>query len=93
MWQSQWEALQPDLADAPAEALPEVARLIEEMLTERGYDEPAETDPEIDRELEQACEVARRLEADEDVDPGDIAAAVNGFRAVYDQLIGERRAP
>jgi hypothetical protein len=93
VWQSQWEALEPDLRDAPAEALPEVGRLIDEMVAERGFDDPVEIDPEIERELAQAREVVRRLEAEEAVDPGDVAAAVNGYRAVFEELVAEHRAP
>ncbi|HKP16939.1 MAG TPA: hypothetical protein VJT84_00580 [Gaiellaceae bacterium] len=93
VWQSQWEALEPDLRDSPAEALPELGRLVDEMLAERGYDDPVEIDPEINRELEQARDVVRRLGAEEGVDPGDIAAAVNGYRAVFEELVGEHRAP
>jgi len=90
-WQTQWEQLEPELADAPAEALPELARLVDGMLEERGYENG--TDPEIDRELEIARETVARLEGGEDLDPGDIAASVNGYRNVFSQLIEERRAP
>jgi hypothetical protein len=89
-WETQWEALQPELADAPAEALPEVDRLIGGMLAERDLED---VDPEIERELEQAREVTRRLDAGEDVDPGDIAVAVLGYRALYEDLLAERRSP
>ena len=90
-WQTQWEALEPELADAPAVALPAIARLLEGMLGERGY-EPG-LDPEIDRELAAGQEVVERLEQGDGVDPGDIGAAVNSYRAVYEQLLAERRAP
>jgi hypothetical protein len=91
-WQTQWEALEPELADAPAEALPELARLVDEMLEERGYEEGA--DPEIDGELELGREVVVRLEAGEvDVDAGDVGAAVRAYRSVFSALINERRAP
>jgi hypothetical protein len=90
-WQTQWEALQPELADAPAEALPEVDRLIAQMLAERGYE--LGTDPEIDRELELAREVVTALDEGENVDPGDLGAAVAGYRNVYKQLLADRRSP
>jgi hypothetical protein len=84
-WQTQWEALEPELADAPAEALPELARLIDDILADRGYEVGA--DPEIDRELDVAREIVDRLEGGEDVDPGDIGAAVNAYRRVYEQVL------
>jgi hypothetical protein len=89
-WHTQWEALLPELEDAPAEALPELARLIDAMLEDRAYELD---DPEIERELETGREVVDRLNDGDDVDPGDIAAAVNAFRAVYETLVAEYRAP
>jgi hypothetical protein len=90
-WKTQWEALEPELADAPAEALPELGRLIDEMLDGRSH--AVGSDPEIDRELELAREVVSRLDAGEDVDPGDLGAAVNAYRTVYEALLAEYRAP
>ncbi len=90
-WHTQWAALEPELADAPAEALPEVARLIDEMLEDRRYD--AASDPEIERELELGREVVARLDQGENVDPGDVGAAVNAFRSVYEQVVAGYRSP
>jgi hypothetical protein len=90
-WQTQWEALEPELADAPGEALPELARLVDGMLEERGYE--SGTDPEIDRELELGREIVDLIEGGDAVDPGDIGAAVNAYRNVFAQLIEEHRAP
>jgi hypothetical protein len=87
-WRTRWEQLEPELADAPGEALPEVDRLIEEMLAERDG-----TDPEIERELELGREVVARLDVGETVDPGDLGAAAAAYRSVYEQLADERRAP
>jgi hypothetical protein len=68
------------------------------MLTERGFaieDAVADDgdDPEILAEFRAAREITSRLDRAEDVGPGDVAAAVNGYRAVYDFLISERSAP
>jgi hypothetical protein len=90
-WQTQWEQLEPELADSPAEGLPELARLVDGMLEARGYEDG--TDPEIDRELELGREVVARLEQGDPVDPGDIGAAVSAYRNVFAQVLEERRAP
>ncbi|HZT45423.1 MAG TPA: hypothetical protein VFA24_04510 [Gaiellaceae bacterium] len=90
-WRTQWEALEPEVAASPAEALPEVGRLIEEMLDDRAYE--VGSDPEIERELEVGREIVQRLDAGEDVDPGDLGAAVNAYRSVYEQLATEYRSP
>jgi hypothetical protein len=97
-WESELESLEPELRGSPAEALPELADLVRRMLDERGFDldDPLarESDErEIVSEYDSAREVADRLERGEDVGPGDVGAAINGLRALYDHLISERSAP
>ena len=98
-WESQWQALEEQLQDSPAEALPELDDLIERMLEERGYsvEDPVARegdDREIVSEFLAAREITQLLEErPDDVSPGDIAAAVNGYRAVYEYLLAERSAP
>ena len=98
-WESEWQALEEQLADAPAEALTAVDDLVERMLMERGYavDDPVARegdDREIVAEFQAAREITRLVEAgNDDVSPGDVAAAVNGYRAIFDYLIAERSAP
>jgi hypothetical protein len=96
-WESEMQALEEDLADSPGDALPELADLIERMLVGRGYDleEPVTVegeDPDVVREYEAAREISDLAEKGE-ADPGDIAQAINGLRALYDYLIVERSAP
>jgi hypothetical protein len=98
-WESEWQSLEEQLADAPAEALTDVDDLVERMLVERGYavDDPVARDGddrEIVAEFLAAREIARLVEAGSaDVSPGDVAAAVNGYRAIFEYLIAERSAP
>lgn len=97
-WESEMEMLEEDLREDPAEALPELGDLVARMLSERGYD----IDDPVVREVEEREVVAEFLAArdvslgvergDDGVGPGDVAAAINGFRAIYDHLIAERRA-
>ncbi len=91
------QALEEELADAPADALPELADLVERMLLARGYDleEPVTVegdDPDVVREFEAAREISNLAESG-NADPGDVAQAINGLRAIYDYLIVERGAP
>jgi hypothetical protein len=98
-WESEWESLQEELEDSPADVLPELDRLVELMLEAHGYD----MDDPVVREGEERDIVAdflaareiTRLRADDpdSVSPGDVAAAVNGYRSVYAALMEERRAP
>jgi hypothetical protein len=97
-WESRFQQLEPELADDPAHALPELADLVSEMLEARGADL---ADPVRDvgdergfvLDYDAARDTADRAERGEDVDPGDIAAAVNALRETYASVIAERRAP
>ena len=70
-----------------------------EMLEERGYalDDPVARegdDREIVAEFSAAHEITRLVDAGaEGVPPGDVAAAVNGYRSLYEYVLTERSAP
>jgi iron uptake system EfeUOB component EfeO/EfeM len=97
-WESEWESLEDDLRSDPAHALPEVDRLVARMLDESGYEL---TDPvvregeerEVVAEYLAAHEILEAAERDaEELSPGDLAAAVNGYRVVYEHLVTTRAA-
>ena len=97
-WESEWEALGDDLRTDPAHALPELDRLVARMLEESGYEL---TDPvvregeerEVLAEYLAAHEIVEAVERDPDeLSLGDVAAAVNGYRAVFDHLVATRGA-
>lgn len=97
-WETEWQGLEPLVIDSPAEALPEVDGLIERMMQERGYPVEeaqayASSEPEIVAEFLEARRITRLVEAGESVDPGDVGAAVTGYRNLYEFLLAERRAP
>jgi hypothetical protein len=97
-WETQWEQLQPLVEDSPGESLAELDRLLAEILNERGFalDDPVALEgeePEVVRDFRAARDITRRIEAGADDDPGDVAAAVNSYREVYEFLLAERRAP
>ena len=95
-WESEMQALEEQLGDSPAETLPELDALVARMLEETGYDL---TDPvvregderEIVDEYLAAHEITEAAErGSEAVSPGDVGAAINGFRAVFDHLVSAR---
>jgi hypothetical protein len=98
-WESEWQALDEQLAEDPADTLPQLDDLVARMLEARGFDlsDPVALEgdePEVVAEFRAAREITRLVEAgSEDVSPGDVAAAVNGYRAVFEFLLAERRAP
>jgi iron uptake system EfeUOB component EfeO/EfeM len=97
-WESEWESLEDDLRTDPAHALPELDALVARMLEESGYDltDPVVRDGEereVVAEYLAAHEIVEAAERDaDDLSPGDVAAAINGYRAVYDHLVATRAA-
>jgi len=93
-WETEWQALEPLVVDSPAEALPEVDRLIERMLIESGHPTTEEqaragADPELVAEFLEARRITKLVDAGETVDPGDIGAAITGYRSLYELLLAE----
>ena len=95
-WQTEWAALEPLVVDSPAEALPELDRLVGRMLVERGYpledggaEQTAEEgiDPEVLAGYRAGHDIAARVERGEDVDPGEVGQAVGLFRELYEHLL------
>jgi hypothetical protein len=91
-WETAWEGLQEQLHEAPAEALPELGGLVEEMLLTRGYavDDPVADDgiePDVLVAYRSARETTLLVERGEDVDPYDLGEAIHAYREIYEQLI------
>jgi hypothetical protein len=92
MWISEWEQLSPFLEESPVEAIPEVHRLITEMMEARGFelDEPEGeelNEPEITRAYIAAREVKDEIESGDSFDPGDVPGAVESYRELYQELL------
>ena len=90
-WETEWQGLEPLVADSPAEALPELDNLVERMMAAHGYAVDQEHDleapeDEVVKEFLEARRITRLVEAGEAVDPGDVGAAIAGYRNVHDSL-------
>ncbi|HEX5246091.1 MAG TPA: hypothetical protein VFW41_03060 [Gaiellaceae bacterium] len=99
-WESEMSAIEEQLAENPEESLPELDELVARMLVESGYDldDPVALegdDREVVSEFLAAREIKQAVEHDvEDVSPGDVAAAINGYRAVYEHVVSRHdRSP
>jgi hypothetical protein len=98
-WETEWQQLEPLVLDSPHDALPELHDLVRRMLEDRGYaidDEVVNegNDPEIIAEYLSARETTRRAErADPDLTPGDIAAAIQSYRHLFEYLVESRAVP
>ena len=95
-WETEWAALEPLVVDSPAEALPELDRLVRGMLVECGYpleegeiERTAEEgiDPEVLAGYRAGHEIATRVDSGEDVDPAEVGQAVGLFRELYEHLL------
>jgi hypothetical protein len=91
-WESEWEQLSPFLEESPVEAIPEVHRLITEMMEARGFElEEKEgeelSEPEITRAYVAAREVKDEIESEESFDLGNVPIAVEAYRDLYQDLL------
>ena len=97
-WESEMQALEDDMRENPAESLPELDALVRRMLEETGYDlgDPVARDGEereVVAEYLAAHDIVEAAErGSEDLSPGDVAAAINGYRAVSEHLVATRAA-
>jgi hypothetical protein len=95
-WESEMASLEEDLRDDPGGALSELDDLVVRMLEETGYDvaDPVVREGEereIVAEFVAAHEIKEAYErGSDDLSPGDIAAAVNGYRAIFEYLASSR---
>ena len=98
-WESEYQQLEDDLETAPREALPELRDLVERMLVESGYDvnDPVVREGEereVVAEFQASSETALLVErGDDEVGHGDVAAAINGLREIFNYLTTERGTP
>lgn len=92
IWISEWEQLSPLLQESPVEAIPEVHRLITEMMEARGF-ELKETEgedlnePEVTRAYLAARDVKDEIESGHSFDLGDVPVAVEAYRDLYRELL------
>ena len=95
-WESELASIEEDLHDDPAGALAELDDLVGRMLEETGYDidDPVVREGE-EREIVAEFLAAREIKQEyergsEELSPGDIAAAVNDYRELFDYLASNR---
>jgi len=92
-WEGEMSAIEEQLSENPEESLPDLDELVGRMLVESGYDldDPVALegdDREVVSEFLAAREIKQAVEHDADgVSPGDVAAAINGYRAVFDHVV------
>jgi hypothetical protein len=95
-WESEMASLEEDVHDDPGGALSELDDLVGRMLEETSYDvaDPVVRDGE-EREIVSEFIAAREIKeayerGSDDLSPGDVAAAVNGYRAIFAYLVSSR---
>jgi uncharacterized protein (UPF0297 family) len=96
-WETRWAELQELAENAPDEALPEIVRAVEEMLTERGYnlENPVAVegeDPDLVRDFLAARDIARAAETTE-VEREDIETALEDLAEIHDYITEDRAPP
>jgi hypothetical protein len=96
-WETQWEQLQDESVDDPEQTLPELVRLVELMLRERGFqlDEPVTAeghDADVVRDFLAARELAAAAQTGS-ADPEDVEVALEDLREIHDYITQDRAAP
>ena len=91
-WETEWSDLEERLRDDPSDALFALDELIGRMLGARGVpvreqDGQTGTEPETVRAFGEARRITELVGKGEDVDPGDIAHAVDAYRELYLTLL------
>jgi hypothetical protein len=92
-WETRWSELEAMMEDDPAGALAAACDVAEQMLTETGVASGAggEND-ELLAGYRAARDTSNRIERGEDVDPGDVGAAIENLRRLHDTLRAGRQA-
>ena len=96
-WETQWQQLQDESVDDPAQTLPEIVRLVETILRERGFqlDEPVTAegqDADIVRDFLAARELAAAAQTGS-ADPEDVEVALEDLREIHDYITQDRVPP
>jgi hypothetical protein len=87
-WETRWAEIEEALAEDPATELPLACDEIQRLLAVRDGDKALGTQfSELEVSYEAARDVANRLEAGLDVDPGDVDAAIEDLRAIRDAIL------
>jgi hypothetical protein len=95
-WESLWESVDEAIHDDPVDALSELDMLVHRMLVESGYnvDDPvarAGDEREVVADFLAAREIKLAVDRGSDeISPGDVAAAINNYREVYEYLLANR---
>jgi hypothetical protein len=90
-WETRWSELEQLFEEDPAGALPEACDFLEQTLAESGMALTGEENDEVSTAYRAARETADRIERGEDVGPGDVGAAIENVRAVFESVRAARR--
>ena len=87
--ETRWSELEPMFEEDPVGALPEACDFLAQVLAESDA-AGLEQENALPAEYRAARETANRIEAGEDVDPGDVGAAIENVRATYEAIRAAR---
>ncbi len=85
---AEWESIIDDARADPRDGLDDLLAIVDRMLTdESGSRSTAGLEPEIGRRLDYAREIVRGLEQGDDIEQGDVEAALAAVIHVYDTTL------
>jgi hypothetical protein len=85
-WETRWSELDELFSDDPAGTLPDACEFVARVLGESEIDTTGGENDEFTAGYTAARETSDRIERGEDVDPGDVGAAIENLRAVYETI-------
>jgi hypothetical protein len=91
-WETRWAELDEQFADDPAGTLPDACDFVERIFEDSEIDPSGAENGELTAGYAAARETADRIERGDEVDPGDVGAAIENLRAVYETMRATRPA-
>jgi hypothetical protein len=92
-WETRWQELEVLFETDAAATLPEACNVVQQLLVESGIGlERVGENDELIAAYEGARETADEIERGDAVDPGDVGAAIENLRTVYEAVLAGRRA-
>jgi len=84
---AEWASIIDDARADPRDGLDDLLAIVDRMVLDGGSQSTADLDPELGRRLDYAREVVRGLEQGDDIEQGDIDAALAAVTFVYDSAL------
>jgi hypothetical protein len=84
---AEWASIIDDARADPRDGLDDLLAIVDRMMLDADVRSSADLDPELGRRLDYAREIVRGLERGDDIEQGDVDAALAAVTFVYDSVL------